>query len=409
MKMNRIYAIILCAALAGGCFGQRRFTVTALQSPTSDHNAVGWISDDGTTTFGVLLIPNPAYDPTVTDNPQLPVLNQCYVLNNGKITLYPTPGFSCNNNGANKNLQFTGTLFSPMTFPVTAYANLDGSFDIYGAHLPGLDYTQYSSCAPDCAVPLSQSFAINDQGDIVGTVDGYGDIGPKPVGAPRAFVQYSFLFSGGQVIRLPDGFTAFSINNNGDIAGQATTATGINPSWDAAIYRNGNVMRLGTLGGPTANVWKINNKGQAVGYSSLREWDPGDLTSLIGKPFFYDGQNMLPIDVPGALWGASVWALNDAGEAGGTFYGDNDTYCSLNNCHYTQRAFYYANGTAVDLNSLLVNPPDGLVLRSVYYISNSGQILAGTQVDDNRWTPTYLLTPVPEPTVDGSARKAELK
>ena len=120
--------------------------------------------------------------------------------------------------------------------------------------------------------------------------------------------------------------------------------------------RRGSIL-LGTRRSIATGTWKINNKGQAVGNSSLREWDPGDLTSLIGKPFFYDGQNMLPIDVPGALWGASVWALNDAGEAGGTFYVDNNTYCSLNNCHYTERAFYYANGTAVDLNNLLVNPP----------------------------------------------------
>jgi len=391
---NIIYAILFSAALAGSCFGQRKYTVTALPSPTSDNNSVAWVSDDGTTTVGVLLIPNPNQNPAPGQG-AIPFINACYSLNNGQLSLYPTPGIACGINAVNKNLDFTGSLFTPSIVPVNAYVNLNGNYDVYGAHLPGLDYTQYSACAPNCTVPLSQSFGINDKGDVVGTVNGLDNNAPRSVdSAPPNWVQYSFLYSGGQLTRLPDGFTAFSINNNGDIAGYALQPDGsANPPYDAAIYRNGNVIHLGTLGGPTADVWKINNKGQAVGNSSLHVFDPSDLTSLISKPFFFDGQNMLPIDVPGAAWGSNVSALNDAGEAGGTFYVDNNG-CGLNDCHYTYRAFYYSNGTAVDLNSLLVNPPDGLVLRSVWYISNSGLILATGHNDDNSWSPTYLLTPV---------------
>ena len=61
---------------------------------------------------------------------------------------------------------------------------------------------------------------------------------------------------------------------------------------------------------------------------------------------------------------------------------------------YVWRAFYSANGKAVDLNSLLVDPPEGLVLRDVFYISNTVQILAGARYNENSYSPTYLLTPV---------------
>src|SRR5215471_11373416 len=172
-KVNTIIALICGAALASSCFGQRQYTVTALPSPTSDNNAVGWISEDGSTTFGVLMTPNP------TSNPGLPFINQCYSMsNNGGLKLYPTPGFSCYVSGVNKNLQFGGTLLTASSFlPITAYVNLDGNFDPYGTHLPGLDYTMDPSCAP-CAVPTSQTMGINDNGDVVGWVNGFDHIVP---------------------------------------------------------------------------------------------------------------------------------------------------------------------------------------------------------------------------------------
>ena len=71
----------------------------------------------------------------------------------------------------------------------------------------------------------------------------------------------------------------------------------------------------------------------------------------------------------------------------------------------------YANGLAVDLNSLLVNPPPGLTFNGVTQITNTGRILAWSQLAGN-FSGTHLLTSVssltsntPEPRRGGIRRR----
>src|SRR6202040_3118389 len=84
--------------------------------------------------------------------------------------------------------------------------------------------------------------------------------------------------------------------------------------------------------------------------------------------YLYDGAStIIPIQVTGAASTTPVW-INDSGEVVGTYRTKPDDGIG--------RPFYYANGTAVDLNLLVPDLPKNKVLSSVSYINNAGQILA---------------------------------
>jgi hypothetical protein len=184
----------------------------------------------------------------------------------------------------------------------------------------------------------------------------------------------------------------------------------------ATLYSNGTVRQLGTLGGPAtstdgpeSSVTAVNNNGQAVGWSTLVPENFNNPSSLVDEAFFWDGSSLHPIqmqDAAGNTLASIANSLNDAGEAVGYFYttpvSGLGSYFSL----VGARAFYYSNGRAVDLNTLLVNPPQGLVLATATYINNSGQILASAVMPDGS-QPTYLLTPVDRPAspVDSQPRR----
>ena len=363
---NTIYAFLLFAGIS---FGQRQYTVTALPSPTSENNFVIWISDDGSTTFGMLNVDGGP----VTD---------CYSVKNGQLTMYSTPGFGCTVRAVNANLQFTGVIGPigqtgvPNFAGLSLFVNLNGNFDIFGQQIGG----------------TVQSKGFNIHGAVPGVaVDGRGN-------------NFGWVYSGGQVTNLPLNFlTSLStypsaINDNGDIAGSASPSAPWNPdNCQAAIYRNGNINNIGAPAAGPAYSNAINSSGQVVGIGltgAVNFNAPPAPGALIPVPFFYDGTTMHAISVPGAKYGGYADLLNDSGEVIGRYYPDNLDGCIGNNCTYTHRAFYYYNGTAVDLNSLIVNAPAGLVLRDLLYIGNTGLILARENPDYGTWSPTYLLTPV---------------
>jgi hypothetical protein len=363
---NTVCAFLL---LAGPSLAQRQYSVSVIPSPLSDNNYVVWVSDDGSATFGYMNI-----------NSGSQQLSQCYSVKNGQFTAYPTPGMSCVIHGVNSSQQFTGNFGPPVNAnsagTITAFVNLNGSFDPFGANLSGYE---------------SQSLGINDSGAVVGVA--------ATGGQPSS---YSWVYSGGSATALPNSIYASAINNNGDVTG-CNTLSGI---WNAnncfaAIYRGGTMINLGTLSASGGGSFPqgINNFGQVAGYYLQAPFNPLAPSAPIPEPFFYDGNTMQPINITGAAYGGYADFMNDAGEVVGRYYPDNQDGCFSNpagafTCNWTHRAYYYANGTAVDLNSLLVNPPAGLVLRDVFYIGNTGLILAGSPNTDGSWSPTYLLTPV---------------
>ena len=340
-KTNTLCALIFLAATS---FGQRQYTVAAIASPTSDNIMVTWVSDDGSTTFGVLLFDGGA-------------LSNCYSVKDGQFTMYPTPGFSCFVRDVNANLQFTGVL-SPIAQPgapnfagLSLYVNLNGSFEIFGQQIGA----------------TVQSKGFNIHGAVAGVaVNGSGN-------------NFGWVYSGGQVTNLPLNFlTSLStypsaINDNGDIAGSASpSAPWSANTCQAAIYRNGNVINIGAPSGGAAYANAINSSGQVVGSGQTGPISfnhAPDPSALIPVPFFYDGTTMHAINVPGAQYGGYADVLNDPGEVVGRYYPDNLDGCIGNTCTYTHRAFLLLqrNGRRCG-NSLLVNSSSGArVERRVLY------------------------------------------
>ena len=61
------------------------------------------------------------------------------------------------------------------------------------------------------------------------------------------------------------GSNAYDINDNGQVVGNAFTAS----ASQAFLYSNGTMTDLGTLGGSNSNAFGINDDGQVVGDSDI--------------------------------------------------------------------------------------------------------------------------------------------
>lgn len=114
----------------------------------------------------------------------------------------------------------------------------------------------------------SSAYAINNAGTIVGT---------KYSGA------YGFIYSNASFEEIAN-FTPEDINNAGQVVGRTYTQSG----YSAALYDNGEMRALGTLGGASAMATAINDTGTIVGVSLI--------PSGSERAFVYDGTSMHDIN-----------------------------------------------------------------------------------------------------------------
>jgi hypothetical protein len=406
-KAKLFCTLLVGAAIGNPCLGQRRYTVTPVPGPVptaTTYNNATWISDGGTVVFGSV------YDSSMKNGEGQPI-GQCYISMNGNVQVYSTPGYSCaasGPGGANNSGQFAGVLAGVQlvgSVPA-AFSNLNGNFTSLAPQLQA-----------DNGLQGSWSTGIDQNGNVVGYAVALDS------SVINGAIQYGFLVSGSQTVQLPLD-RASSINNFGLIGGDAIVAGVPNGNFGvagrqprvAALYSSGSVMQLGTLGGPAvstdgpeSSVTAVNNNGQAVGWSTLVPEDFNNPSSFFDEAFFWDGSSLHAIqmqDAAGNTLASIANSLNDAGEVVGYFYSmpvtGLGTYFSLAGA----RAFYYSNGHVVDLNTLLVNPPQGLVLATATYINNNGQILASAVMPDGS-QPTYLLTPVASSTSPDPERRPQ--
>jgi probable HAF family extracellular repeat protein len=261
------------------------------------------------------------------------------------------------------------------------------------------------------------AFMVNNRGQVVGNAlntitDPYSFGGQFPGATQsRAFLWEKGVMTDLGTLGGPDATAPF-ISQSGLVAGWSYTSytpnpdTGI-PTIDPFLWRNGQMIDLGTLGGTIGYAFWVNNKGQVVGQSNVAGnqsyhgflWDHGVLTDLgtlggtysdalwINEGGVVAGVAGLPGDTafPAALWiHGQIINL-------GTLPGDNlANATSVNSAQQVvglscplpcsdfslYRAFLWENGgPIVDLNAL-VQPPSNLVVARPPYIDERGVVVA---------------------------------
>ena len=198
---------------------------------------------------------------------------------------------------------------------------------------------------------LSQAFAINDEGHIVGDGD------------TREGARHAVLWSPGHGVtdlgtlggRLS---SAADINNRGQIVGSSTTAAG---TTHAFLWQEGAMTDLGTLGGDASAAVGINDRGQIVGYSQdvcqimhAVLWDDGEIEDL----------GALPGGIPSIGTGflSRGTGLNSSGEVVGTGLSESGA-----------RAFVWRGGAFT-----VLDPPTGGISSFASAINDRGQIAGGS-------------------------------
>ena len=165
-----------------------------------------------------------------------------------------------------------------------------------------------------------------------------------------------------------DSVTTVSMNGGGDVVAATPTSSG---NAHAALFHNGQVIDLGTLGGLNSEANGINNLGQIVGDSQTANGST--------HAFLYSNNVMTDL---GTLGGpnSSAIAINDAGQiVGNSDRADGSTH-----------AFLYVAGVMTDLGAV-----------SAVSINASGQIL----VIDSSFASVYsngAMQPLPLPQCNGS-------
>ena len=181
---------------------------------------------------------------------------------------------------------------------------------------------------------------------------------------------------------------AAAINDNGQAVGASGTCTTFNPNSGlymvenhALLWENGTVTDLGNLGGTGGiagnHACAINNRGQIVGHSELK-----DNATFHG--FLWDRKTGMTDmgTLPGDVASLGLW-IGDQGITVGASLDQN----------FNPRAIVYQNGVMTDLNAVLSSNPQKLFLLLAFAIDSRGDV-AGLAVTGTGDLHGFLASPV---------------
>jgi probable HAF family extracellular repeat protein len=220
---------------------------------------------------------------------------------------------------------------------------------------------------------FSYATAINSSGTIAGVSDNglidpaFGELFVATVWKKNGEIVDLGTFGG--LSSLP-----YSINDRGQLVGGAENTTpdpdnlwgGLSglpgPTlWHAALWQNGTIQDLGTLGGPASFAYYINERGQVAGLSYTNS-GPAEAHE---HSFFWEHDRMVDIGTLGGDW-ADVSAMNNRGEVVGTSATVSGEW----------GAFRWYRGKMTDLGNLGVNFAGALA------INDKGSIVGKSAHDD---------------------------
>ncbi len=161
--------------------------------------------------------------------------------------------------------------------------------------------------------------AINDKGAVVG----YSGTGQEHPFYEGVFIKHAFVWQEGegmQDLGTLGGHMSFAedVNGTGVVAGHAETEEfveyyGLQPVTHAFLHQNGQMLDLGTLGGPFSGAFAINNFGHVVGMAGT---SPDDIPAF--SAFLWRGGVMQDLNerIPQDSGWTLTWVadINDAGQ-----------------------------------------------------------------------------------------------
>jgi len=215
----------------------------------------------------------------------------------------------------------------------------------------------------------SLASAVNSRGQVVGA---FNNAVPDPFSLVGDGYQVrAYLWQDGAMEDLgtlggPDAF-AFLVNERGQVTGQSYTSSVPNPvsgipTADPFFWEDGKMVDVGTLGGTSGSPTALNNRGEIVGQSNLA----GD---LISRPFLWTkSRGIRDLGTLGGDTGLSNW-INDAGD----IVGKTDLAGPLS--PQDHHAVLWTHGVINDLGTL---PGDSS--SNAYFVNDRGQVV-GTSED----------------------------
>ena len=218
------------------------------------------------------------------------------------------------------------------------------------------------------------AYRINNSGQIAGKSQ---EQGPSPA-------DHAALWQNGTIQDLGTlgGFlsSAYGINNSGQVVGDSQSGAGWGAPNHAFVWKNGTMQDLGTFGGNKSTAYSVNDSGQIVGGSNLS----GDLSR---HAFIFENGEMKDIDTLGGVK-SNAYDINNSGEVVGSV--------AIPGSGRDFSAFIWENGEMKDLHTLL--PSDSLwSLHKANAINDSGWIVGEGYI--NGAYHAFLMKPTvtPEP------------